>query len=108
MRNTYSGFRISFAVFALLFCGNLAGALGIEASKEGTPIDLTAQKLSPSAELINADGSTSIRVIGITEKQNALHLFDLEKPIIDSDGYAVFGEVRYEGIEGEGRGLGEG
>lgn len=86
-----------------LFCGSSARAEGIEATAKGTPIPLPDQKLGEAVELLAADSeSPSIRVKGTAGKLTMLHLFDLDAPVIDAEAYAVVGEVRHEGVKGDG------
>jgi len=85
------------SIFVLASSG-LALADGLEATEDGTPIDLSSQVLGDAAEL--TDGL--LRVTGTTGQQATLHLFDLEAPVVDSDAYAISGEVYYEGVEGDG------
>jgi hypothetical protein len=81
-------------------------AEGISATPEGTPIDLSAQKLSTFAELVPPRGgestTASIRVSANADQEPTLHLFDIEAPVIESAGYAIVGEVRYEGVTEDG------
>ncbi|MDF1851783.1 MAG: hypothetical protein P1U85_13175 [Verrucomicrobiales bacterium] len=94
---------ISFLSLLLLAsCGSVS-AEGLAATKRGTPIDLTTQELGPEVSLDSANPDHAIiRVSGENEKQKTLHLFDLDRPIIETESYAITGEVRYEGIEGDG------
>lgn len=103
--NSKSGNWITLAIIFALGTGaaNQLQAERLTATPKGSPIDLTTQTLGNSAQLeVSDSGSKLIRVSATPEQQGTLHLFDLEAPMIDADGYAVVGEVRYEGVKKEG------
>ena len=96
-------------VVALISCGlilPMPGSEEIRATFKGSEIGLEKQKLGNSVELVAPDGAEPheifLRVKGTPGKQTTAHLFDIEKPVVPLDAYAVDGFVRYEGVESDG------
>lgn len=87
----------------LVACSISVSAEELQATRKGTPIDLTGANLGPEVVLDSSNSDqTKIQLAGDPERKKTIHLFDLDRPTIATEGYAITGEVRYDQVEGEG------
>jgi len=74
----------------------------VHAEESSKPIDLAKLQLGDQAQLVNEDGQNLIRIkTSTSSKSQDILLFDLDKPDIKQNAYALAGEVRYEDVAGK-------
>jgi hypothetical protein len=76
--------------------------VGSSALAESKVMDISWATLKLKAgEIVTRDGVQMVRVSNPTGKPLRLTVFEIDRPRITSDAYAVRGKVAYEGVEGK-------